>query len=139
MRLTEKEESPKVPCYVEVQEEHWKTKHKQQAIDKLGQLEDIEERLGIDLITAVKGAYNGIYYIHPSKDTDMEIMKGYISLSSVDKMEHSFFVEGTLCCLSFLNYGKKIRGGWAFTKEELETDLHKKCIKKCTEKEETNE
>ena len=49
MRLTEKEKLPKIPCYyVDIQEEHWKTKHKKKAIDKLGQLEDVLEKYGID-------------------------------------------------------------------------------------------
>ena len=84
------------------------------------QTKGIEEDLGIDLATAVNGAYNGIYYIHPSKEnSDMKIMKGYIDLSSVDKMEHSFILNNSCCCLSFLDYGKKRLGGWALTKEEL--------------------
>lgn len=33
------------------------------AIDKLGQLEDIEEKLGVDLITLFKAIENGFYYI----------------------------------------------------------------------------
>lgn len=91
------------------------------AIDKLGQLEDIEERLGIKLSTLIKAVDNGIY----SKEYNemrkvnlirLELIPGY----SITKYEYTF--EG-LClydddleeCYEFKDYGKT----WALTKEEI--------------------
>ena len=88
-------------------------------INKLGQLEDLEEELGIDLITLFKGAFDGIWFRFPSKDVEKkELLFSFIDMGSIDKMEHSFLVlnEDIRCCLSFLDYGKT----WALTKEELE-------------------
>lgn len=111
MRLTYKLQSG---GYAPCKDTGWTT------FDKLGQLEDIEEELGIDLITLFKGAFDGIYFIHPSKDNDKkEILDGWIDLGTIEKMEHSFCVENkSLCCLSFKDYGKT----WALTKEELENE-----------------
>ena len=85
--------------------------------NKLSRLEDIEEELGIDLDILFKGAFDGIWFIPPSKDSERkEILDGWIDLGTIDKMEHSFCVGNkSLCCLSFKDYGKT----WALTKEEL--------------------
>lgn len=81
-----------------------------QAIDKLGQLEDIEEELGIDLITLLK-TKNVIYVkdalgcIHKvdTKDYGLNIN---LMLKAIILSRNYYFID----------YGKT----WAFTKEELE-------------------
>lgn len=42
------------------------------AIDKLGQLEDIEEKIGIDLITLFKALKNGVYKGHNMYHYDVD-------------------------------------------------------------------
>lgn len=85
------------------------------AIDKLGQLEDIEKELGIDLITLGKALINGVYCkgipwilrgicIHTKDD---------IGVGFVDDRE--LFNEIPVLHL-WSYYGKT----WALTKEELE-------------------
>lgn len=73
------------------------------ALNKLGQLEDIEEELGIDLITFFKALKNGIY--------------GRVG----DKIEHILAPNFSFCyrkmyIYKLTDYGKT----WALTKEELE-------------------
>lgn len=86
-----------------------------QAIDKLGQLEDIEEELGIDLITYfkikeaksvfVKELGNDIseMLVRNSKDNIDVCYKGFVNIPECDSS------------LYFKDYGKT----WALTKEEL--------------------
>ena len=85
--------------------------------DKLGQLEDIEEELGIDLITLFKALLNGVYY------------KGAYGTNNYGKIVYQerptilFEVANELYCFKptffdfiyFKDYGKT----WALTKEEL--------------------
>ncbi len=91
------------------------------AIDKLGQLEDIEERLGIKLSTLIKAVDDGIYSkeYNEMRKVDLirlELVPGY----PVTKYEYTF--EG-LClydddleeCYEFKDYGKT----WALTKKEI--------------------
>lgn len=91
------------------------------AIDKLGQLEDIEERLGIKLSTLIKAVDDGIYSkeYNEMRKVDLirlELIPGY----SITKYEYTF--EG-LClydddleeCYEFKDYGKT----WALTKKEI--------------------
>ena len=80
-------------------------------ISKLGQLEDIEEELGIDLITLFKALKNGVYYKYKPYGYDYKISKcrkcvltGNRTLI-VDRHTYKY-----LC-----DYGKT----WALTKEEL--------------------
>ena len=80
-------------------------------MNKLGQLEDIEEELGIDLITLFKALRDGIYVhlqepygiIHDTIRPKFEGKYVYLVLDTVDSQ---------VCCR---NYGKS----WALTKEEL--------------------
>ena len=86
--------------------------------DKLGQLEDIEEELGIDLITLFKALKDG-YYIkgfdgeiyHVSRDNEFvkEIYADYRSINYID-------IEDDIYGYDFKRYGEY----WALTKEELE-------------------
>lgn len=85
------------------------------AIDKLGQLEDIEEKLGINLLILIKAVDNGIY----SKEYNQIIRVDLIRLESIP----SFKTPKELClydedleeCYYFKDYGKT----WALTKKEI--------------------
>lgn len=86
-----------------------------EAIDKLGQLEDIEEELGIDLITLFKALKNGVYvkmdgYIDFHRvGIDENTQLRTFSFSQIDGVQFDYFLD-------FENYGKT----WALTKGELE-------------------
>lgn len=85
------------------------------AIDKLGQLEDIEEKLGINLLILIKAVDNGIY----SKEYNQIIKVDLTRLESIP----SFKTPKELClydedleeCYYFKDYGKT----WALTKKEI--------------------
>lgn len=84
--------------------------------NKLGQLEDVEEELGIDLVTLFKALENGCYfkynnliYFCPSK----EIRIGYKTIDF-----YSVYIALNGICCSLYNYGKT----WALTREELENE-----------------
>ena len=79
------------------------------AIDKLGQLEDLEEELGIELITLFKALKNGIWIY----DNGSPFFTSRIKLS--------WHLDAIYCDTSdtyvlLKDYGKT----WALTKEELE-------------------
>lgn len=83
--------------------------------DKLGQLEDIEEELGIDLLTYFKiksaervyvkelGSDISEMLVRPSKDSIDVCYKGFVNIPECDSS------------LQLKDYGKT----WALTKEEL--------------------
>ena len=73
-------------------------------VQKLGQLEDIEDELGIDLITIYKALKNGYYY----KDEDGSIQ--YIDDNCLFKDIFNAIKE----------MAKEYNKSWALTKEELE-------------------
>lgn len=94
--------------------------------DKLGQLEDIEDFIGIDLLTIIKALTNGIYF-KTAKHT------GFIKGNKIRLASHLTYVISleetktlftglkiifgqTGICLDSYDYGKT----WALTKEELE-------------------
>ena len=98
MRLTEKKNGT-----------YWNYGNFVEIIDKLGQLEDIEEELGIDLITLFKALKDGVYY----KYKDMGVEK-------ISKLRPITIHKNTIVCdyhtyKYFKDYGKT----WALTKEEL--------------------
>ena len=86
------------------------------AINKLGQLEDIEEELGIDLVTLFKALKNGFYYKGKEKKCrscyvsacfgSIELKNAGIRYSTISNQKYFYFND----------YGKT----WALTKEELE-------------------
>lgn len=86
-------------------------------LNKLGQLEDIEEELGCDLITLFKALKHGFFV---KKDT---INEGLISLvkakdiRSIDLVTHNIYFNVNNLVF-FENYGKT----WALTKEELKEE-----------------
>ena len=84
-------------------------------INKLGQLEDIEEELGIDLATLFKALKNGIY----DKKENRNVRVDLVYHSHLKKLvlwyedyERGPYYNG---CYLFEEYGKD----WALTKEEL--------------------
>ena len=93
--------------------------------NKLGQLEDIEDELGISLITLFKAFKNGCYGIQNGKVYKMNIVR----LDNQDKENIILFRNKTYGgeCYLLKDYGKT----WALTKEELQEkfDLLKEVLK----------
>ena len=79
--------------------------------NKLGQLEDIEEELGIDLITLFKALKNGIW-IQDLMSLGIQSVSIHYSKEEGIYLYNYFFEN----CYDFKDYGKT----WALTKEELE-------------------
>lgn len=81
---------------------------------KLSQLEDIEEELGIDLITLFKALKNGVYaYDHANNIDHMKILSTFYDTKD---MECQTDFDGDIFEYDFADYGIS----WALTKEELE-------------------
>ena len=90
--------------------------------DKLSQLEDIEEELGIDLATLIKALKDGFYY----KISFQNIKTGKID-QEIKYTDYCYFYYDNNSIAYFLatidyqfyisSYGKD----WALTREELET------------------
>lgn len=79
--------------------------------EKLGQLENIEEELGIDLITLFKALKNGVYYKYKPYGYDYKISKcRKCFLTGNRTLVVDYHTYKYLC-----DYGKT----WALTKEEL--------------------
>lgn len=80
---------------------------------KLGQLEDIEEELGIDLITLFKALKNGIYVV---EENDNYIVED--NIRSIENWKDGWGITTNMEKLELLfsEYGKT----WALTREELE-------------------
>ena len=88
-------------------------------VDKLGKLEDIEEELGIDLITLFKALKKGVYvkfdsYFGNIGELDIKIVKDNATGICYRNKKWYIQEEDTL----IKDYGKT----WALTKEELEND-----------------
>ena len=88
-------------------------------VDKLGKLEDIEEELGIDLITLFKALKKGVYvkfdsYFGNIGELDIKIVKDNATGICYRNKKWYLQEEETLV----KDYGKT----WALTKEELEND-----------------
>ena len=85
------------------------------ATNKLGRLEDIEEELGIDLITLFK-ALKQMFVFH-KENVKIELLGLHIKSNELYLFG---FVKDTVHAvyLSLKDYGKD----WALTKEELEND-----------------
>ena len=117
MRLTKYEPQENSMFPYQLQEDE--LRNELTAIHKLGQLEDIEDELGIDLLTYFKiKSAKSVYVkelgkdcsemlVRPSKDSIDVCYKGFVNIPECDS------------CLQLKDYGKT----WALTKEELE---HKK-------------
>lgn len=80
----------------------------QKCFDKLGQLEDIEEGLGIELLILLKALKQGHIYSAEFGETDIDLFfPDHDKWSFDDSKGNLFYVK---------DYGKT----WALTKEELE-------------------
>jgi len=89
-------------------------RHKQ-CVDKLGELEDIEEELGVDLIKLISAEV--IYYKANGKIGSHSFDVDFNSLLIAVRIYHSpYSKDDELLVFGFNGYGKT----WAFTKEELE-------------------
>ena len=112
-------------------------------VDKLGRLEDIEEELGIDLITLLKASSFGFYSkenneitykrsgvvivgkylvetkpVYAVKETTLN-SSYYGDVESMKIVDNAYYWEWKTCKhWEIKNYGKT----WALTKEELEND-----------------
>lgn len=87
-------------------------------INKLGQLEDIEEELGIDLITLFKALKNGVYYFTNGTQLTKDyvwLLDNYISVGTRDKLSYSFMTAFGKQTLLLKDYGKT----WALDKKDL--------------------
>jgi len=122
MRLTEKNGF----CYVvNIKPEDNSTKEEitliGESINKIGELEDIEEELGIDLITFIKALKNGVCYFTNGKQLASDyvyLIDNYMSVGTREQLSYSFITAFEKQILSFNDYGKT----WALTEEELEDD-----------------
>ena len=90
---------------------------------KLGQLEDIEEELGIDLITLFKILKRKkIYWVNEyNKKIQQMIMYGECDLMGIFVYEKGFEYPECSKHLLYKDYGKT----WALTKEELQDENDK--------------
>lgn len=81
--------------------------------NKLGQLEDIEDELGIDLITLFKALKNGIYIKNQSQTKyPLALLRTHYSNNTT---RYYVFDDGKEIEIKLNKYGKT----WALTKEEL--------------------
>lgn len=83
-------------------------------LTKLGQYEDLEEELGIDLITLFKAQTQGFYIINVFNEIEKVRLSEWrfnLAKKEIQRVKSSKH-------LSFTNYGKT----WSLTKEELEND-----------------
>ena len=105
----------------------WKTKLKnyryeliEEAVDKLGELEDIEEELGIKLTTLFKALKNGFYYKKQGIIVHTSYQESYIFLSAKSCLPNQMCIEvhfGDLETMWFYfeDYGKT----WFLDNKEL--------------------
>ena len=90
----------------------------QKICNKLGQLEDIEDELGIDLITLCKALKNGVYYFANGTQLTKDyvwLVDNFMCIGTRDKLSYSFMTAFERQALLFNEYGKT----WALTEEEL--------------------
>ena len=91
-------------------EQQWKV------CNKLGQLEDIEEQLGLDLIILFKALKSGVYYKHDfNNEIEYHKVRG-IELQGLGVIDNLCSYGECDFTAFYKDYGKT----WAFTKEELE-------------------
>ena len=111
----------------------WKTKLKnyryeliEEVVDKLGELEDIEEELGIDLATLFKALEQGAWFVDKrnkniffAKCTLCSKLDGKFECTQEEMKFNGFIILEQLFGLGYelKDYGKT----WTLTREELET------------------
>lgn len=97
---------------------------------KLSQLEDVEEEIGIDLITLFKALKNGVYYFENQGQLIHDyvwLINNYVSAGVPDKISFSFMTFSERLILLFKDYGKT----WFLTKKDStkeEFDLLKEVL-----------
>lgn len=112
-RLTKKYSYGYLPQYERETKENY-----YDLVYKLGELEDIEEELGIDLITLFKALINGVYVVCG------DIEGAFIDFAESYKLELNIYAKKIMVkddyspTLEFKHYGYY----WALTKEELNND-----------------
>lgn len=89
------------------------------AINKLGQLEDIEEELGIDLLTLFKVISQGYIFVEEQNTEEKEIVAEYIEPNFLN---HTFDFKEPRKEIGKGRPFSRIGITWALTKEELEND-----------------
>ena len=110
MRLTKKNDGDYViDNYISLNEP-WKS-----PINKLGQLEDIEEGFGCDLIVFLKALKHGVFY----KDFGDNKIKHTNNLSMSCYDGRTFCLQNKWHYFLMEDYGKSKYNQWALTKEEL--------------------
>lgn len=89
-------------------------------LSKLQYLEDIEEELGIDLITLFKALKNGLYYKFRPEDRKISRMK--VPMLRIINGEYCWicpkWMTTTWMSVKVKDFGKT----WALTREKLEND-----------------
>ena len=91
------------------------------SIHKLGELEDIEEELGIELTVLFSALKNGVYYFASDGQLihdHVSLVNNYIGVGTPDKLSFSFLTYSTRQILLFENYGKT----WSVNKKVLIKD-----------------
>lgn len=82
-------------------------------VDRLGELEDIEEKLGIDLVTLFKALTSDVYLYHNDKLTKCEQAPLLLCFDGNYCLEYHF--NNDIEQVYLKDYGKT----WALSKEEL--------------------
>lgn len=115
-------------AYAETQDEDFcKDVHEMiDCLDIISDLVDIEEESGIDLLTLYKAQTQGVWYLG-FRGYDENGNDVYMPV----KQNHPLYIDfkqkalvGQWIGYEFKDYGKKVKGGWALTKEELLELLH---------------
>lgn len=83
-------------------------------LNKLGQLEDIEEELGIDLITLFKAYMNG-FYVKGEEEKQYIDFENPLNTIAFKNKEMFYGHKWSYQYVKLYDYGKT----WALTKEEL--------------------
>ena len=93
---------------------------REEMYDKLFELENIEEELGIDLITLFKALKNGFYFKYKDKTLSSNDYFFQISVTSKGNFIFDIVVHNlSFLLIKFKDYGKT----WVLTREEvLEND-----------------
>lgn len=91
---------------------------KDEANRKLYELENIEEELGIDIITLFKALKYGVYYTSKNQLTHdyVWLFNNHIRVCGHDRLSYSFLTCFQKQILSFEDYGKT----WSIYREVLE-------------------
>lgn len=90
-----------------------------QCLEKLYKLEDIEEELGIDLITLFKALKDGVYIYEPYDYTGIWIDPSVVKVEVMTfNDKYIYFNSQNIPSAEIKDYGKT----WALTKEELENE-----------------